>query len=567
MRIYHMVLRHTERGYIEAAVAADSTAAALGVFEDVYPCYDDAGTTLSIECAAEVFAHSEFMSAAKCLALDTSEWGGAITAPDDEEMPEENRERMLHLRQEAISELAESMREQGLLQPIVVWQPEEGQYTIVCGERRYRAAQQLGWDTIPALVRRYESAEAAQIDRVIENLQRENLPPLIEAEGMAQLRERGFSAEDIARKVGLSTSAIYCRLRLHNLSPRWREALADPENDYAYFAERLSWLEEVAALPHDPQDYILTGHHLRGVQNIRRVREIIEQELRLIIDAPFDDAQFPKKERCAGCLHRTDAGGLFPELAQGREARCCRPECWERKCRAGLELALDRLLKDGEECILQSTEAYYREAVLERVPERLRAAVEEWPIRRAQETSYESAEQARAQGYGEPVEARIVFVDGPQIGRVVAVWLRGERLGEDCAPASTPRPEPEPTPLMLAAREIQARFMPEGAVPPDGSVCDLLRLLAFFCNDICPEGEADLDECARTIAAWGEGMGSVKEAAWRMVWDAACDVVGAMADSRWYNGPERREELALVFEWLGIAEAGQLLPESESEEE
>ena len=99
---------------------------------------------------------------------------------------------------EAISELAQSISENGLIQPIVVRPIELGQYEIVAGERRYRACQKAMMQTIPCIVEEYDDAKLAQV-AIIENIQRENLTPIEEAVAYQKLIEAyGYTQSTLA---------------------------------------------------------------------------------------------------------------------------------------------------------------------------------------------------------------------------------------------------------------------------------------------------------------------------------------------------------------------------------
>ena len=130
--------------------------------------------------------------------------------------------------EEALAELAESIRAQGVLQPILVRPITiDGQtrYEIVAGERRWRASQLAGQRTIPALVREMSPEQALAI-ALIENLQREDLNPMEEAAGFKELRDRfGLSQEEISSRVGKSRSAVANTLRLFNLPGEIQEDL------------------------------------------------------------------------------------------------------------------------------------------------------------------------------------------------------------------------------------------------------------------------------------------------------------------------------------------------------
>jgi len=118
----------------------------------------------------------------------------------------------------ALDELAESIRQQGVVQPILVRPVEGGRYEIVVGERRWRAAQRAGLKEIPALVRTVPD-QAALALALIENIQREDLNPLEEAQGIKRLVEEfGLTHDAAAQAVGRSRSAISNLLRLTQLA-------------------------------------------------------------------------------------------------------------------------------------------------------------------------------------------------------------------------------------------------------------------------------------------------------------------------------------------------------------
>ncbi len=118
----------------------------------------------------------------------------------------------------ALQELAESIREQGVMQPLLVRMVEPGKYEIIAGERRFRAASLAGLSEVPVLVSGADDQAAAAM-ALIENMQREDLNPLEESRGLARLiAEFGFTHEQAAKAVGKSRSAITNLLRLSQLA-------------------------------------------------------------------------------------------------------------------------------------------------------------------------------------------------------------------------------------------------------------------------------------------------------------------------------------------------------------
>ena len=127
---------------------------------------------------------------------------------------------------ESIGELAASIQEHGIIQPLIVCKAEQG-YELVAGERRWRAAREAALDKVPCLVREFTSEENALI-AIIENMQREDLDPIEEAEGLEKMmKEYGFTQEEVSRSVGKSRPYITNSLRLLKLPQDIREKISE----------------------------------------------------------------------------------------------------------------------------------------------------------------------------------------------------------------------------------------------------------------------------------------------------------------------------------------------------
>lgn len=125
-----------------------------------------------------------------------------------------------------LEQLANSIREQGIVQPLIVTPDPKGGFIIVAGERRWRAARRAGLETVPAVVREVRDERHLLELALVENLQRADLNPLEEAEAYLALhRDFELSQEDIARRVGKGRPTIANSLRLLKLSPAVREFL------------------------------------------------------------------------------------------------------------------------------------------------------------------------------------------------------------------------------------------------------------------------------------------------------------------------------------------------------
>ncbi len=144
---------------------------------------------------------------------------------------------------DALADLADSIRQHGIIQPLVVRKLQSGYYQIIAGERRWRAARMAGLTEVPAVVVEADDRKAMEL-AMIENLQREDLNPMEEAEGYRTLVEQyGLTQEQAAQQVGKSRSAVANALRLLNLTPAVRTLVEDG---------KLSGGHARALLPLDP---------------------------------------------------------------------------------------------------------------------------------------------------------------------------------------------------------------------------------------------------------------------------------------------------------------------------
>jgi ParB family chromosome partitioning protein len=172
--------------------------------------------------------------------------------------------------QGALSELADSIREHGVLQPIVVRSTAGGSYQIIAGERRWRAARMAGLSEIPAMVVEAEDSKVMEL-ALIENLQREDLTIIEEALGYRTLMETyGMTQEQVARRMGKSRPVIANALRILNLSPAALKRLEDGEitPGHARVLAGLETEEEMDAL---------AAEAVRGGLTVRQLEKLAAQ--------------------------------------------------------------------------------------------------------------------------------------------------------------------------------------------------------------------------------------------------------------------------------------------------
>jgi ParB family chromosome partitioning protein len=169
----------------------------------------------------------------------------------------------------ALEELADSIRERGVLQPILLRAAGDG-YMIIAGERRWRAAQRAQLHTIPALVRDIDEAVTAEI-ALIENIQREDLNPLEEAEGYRQLIKRhGHTQDGVSRLVHKSRSHVANLLRLLDLPQFVRESLLKGDITMGH----------ARAVANAPEPEALTREVIRNGLSVRQTEEQARREKR-----------------------------------------------------------------------------------------------------------------------------------------------------------------------------------------------------------------------------------------------------------------------------------------------
>ncbi len=160
-------------------------------------------------------------------AADPAADGEAVVTLGVEEIRPDERQNRTVFDQEALKELAESIRAHGILQPLIVRPAVGGTYQLIAGERRFRAAKMAGLVTVPAIIREVSDRDAAEM-ALIENLQREDLNPIDEANGFEKLiRQFQITQEEAAARVGRSRTAVTNSLRLLALPDSAKNLLRD----------------------------------------------------------------------------------------------------------------------------------------------------------------------------------------------------------------------------------------------------------------------------------------------------------------------------------------------------
>jgi ParB family transcriptional regulator, chromosome partitioning protein len=168
---------------------------------------------------------------------------------------------------DSLQELAASIKEQGIVQPLIV-RDRETHFELIAGERRLRAAQQLGLAEVPVIVREADDRSVLEL-ALIENLQRENLNPMEEAVGYAQLIDQfQLRQEDVATKVGKSRVAIANALRLLKLAPDIQTFVRDGRLSVGH-------AKVILGLPHFDQQMLAAERVVKDSLSVRSAEELV----------------------------------------------------------------------------------------------------------------------------------------------------------------------------------------------------------------------------------------------------------------------------------------------------
>jgi ParB/RepB/Spo0J family partition protein len=255
-----------------------------------------------------------------------------------------------------LHELADSIREHGVVEPILV-RPKGDRFEIVFGARRFRASKLAEQTTIPAIVRTMEDVDALETT-VIENLQRADVHPLEEAEGYEQLleqKDRKYTVDDLAAKVGKSKAYVYARLKLLALCKEARAAFYEGK----LTASTALLVARIPGAELQQKALQVVGPREDGdAPSFREAARRIQQDFMLqLVGAPFaiDDAKLvPSAGTCAACPKRTGSQPeLFSDVASGDV--CTDPVCFKTKVdaawrarAAAAKKAGRKVLEEGE---------------------------------------------------------------------------------------------------------------------------------------------------------------------------------------------------------------------------
>jgi ParB/RepB/Spo0J family partition protein/excisionase family DNA binding protein len=261
-----------------------------------------------------------------------------------------------------LAELADNIRQHGVLQPVLVRPMPDGEpetYELVAGARRFRASKLAKRETIPASIRELTETQCLEL-QLIENLQRADVHELDEARGYAalmQLQPENYTVEVLAEKIGRSEKYVYARLRLMHLIDEGQEAFYVGRLTVAHAFEiaRLQPNDQRRALQECFPNHRSTASALKDRKaeavTVRELRAWIENEVLLDLShAPFDpqaESLLPPAGSCTRCPKRTGNNPmLFPEVQ--RKSICTDPSCYRMKIEALVQIRIKPLEEKGE---------------------------------------------------------------------------------------------------------------------------------------------------------------------------------------------------------------------------
>jgi ParB family chromosome partitioning protein len=242
--------------------------------------------------------------------------------------------------EDAMHELAASIRANGVLQPLLVRPRAEHQFEIVFGERRFRGAKMAEKDTVPVCIRELTDAQVL-VAQLVENLMRRDVHPMEEASGFARLLaldEPKYSIEQISAKTGKSPMYIASRLKLTELVPVAVDAFLKDEIGvgHALLLAKLQPAQQEQALAACYQETYASGSKPKHILlPVRHLQQWVEQNVMLVLkDAPFDrkDAQLVSSAgSCVDCPKRTGHNKLLFAGVSDHADSCSDPACWSAK--------------------------------------------------------------------------------------------------------------------------------------------------------------------------------------------------------------------------------------------
>lgn len=367
------------------------------------------------------------------------------------------RERRAAFDKAAMAELANSIKSAGVIEPILVRPFRDAHvrgeaFEVVAGERRVMASRQAGLEEIPANVRELTDQEVIEL-QLIENLQREDMPEIAEAEGYEALSKYGYTADQMAAKVGKSRGTVYARMKLLSLEPEARKAMKGGQlsASVALLIARIPDRKlQLQALKEVLEDNNAWGDDLGQPMSYRKAAEHIQEHYMLKLSgAPFPTSRedlLPAVGSCSYCPKNTackdpKSEAMFANLelfadvkgAKAGAGVCTDPTCYQAKVKAWGAIAVAQAKESGRKVI----EGAQAKEILKHGTEYLAR-----DYKRLDDTCYDDQKQRNFQTVlGKKAEEVAVIIVHPETGEIVQAVKpadvrevlkdRGVKVGKD----------------------------------------------------------------------------------------------------------------------------------------
>lgn|GEM_PF-2070524 len=325
---------------------------------------------------------------------------------------------------ESIKELAQTIKENGLINPITIRPMGNDTYEIVAGERRWRAFQFLERAYIPAIVKQLDDVQA-RIESFIENFHRLNPSFFEEGEAVAYLlKATKNNAVEVANRFGKSASWVRRRAKLQDLAPEWRAELENPKTAYHHIKEAASKIEEIAILPQSEQRELLRTGTLRQVCTLREMQQTLSRFFMSLDAKPWsrdwEKKKYSSVKRCDACKNRSDRDNVLfvdPDAIGTGKAMCQNIACWLNK---SLEWAKHLITTQADIVPVYTSHAVPNREKMQEFFGCKPASPWEWESREDGETDMDGYKAAKG-----------VIIHGPEVGKVLDIWLEADASSDD----------------------------------------------------------------------------------------------------------------------------------------
>lgn len=328
------------------------------------------------------------------------------------------------LTDDSLQELSESIKRQGLLQPLLLRAHGNGSFILVAGERRFRASKLAGLKQVPAYVRTMTEAEALDM-QLTENLQRKDVHPIKEARAYAYLiKQRKISASEIALRFAKSENYVAMRLKLNDLDEKIAEDFAQDRLSLsqALIIARLQPADQKEIRKHCTRD---TGEGTkRFYETVAEIEAFIQRHItRDLSKVPWkleDPAVHPAAGPCTTCTKRSGAqNSLFADIK--KDDRCFDPVCFKAKLNAGGLAHIQHLIETKPDTIFAINSGYQVEKPTAKVLQLLQAE----KIKPLDPSSWATWER-----WDPSKKISVVMINGDDLGKSKSVYVQGDKKGK-----------------------------------------------------------------------------------------------------------------------------------------